>query len=319
FDLQMTPEQRIQGEWEIANMGRITMRQFKVIAAVLLSIALFSFFGRIFIRLFTQRRLYMDDGFLTLALACLCAGTIIVYERMQIICLQSAILQKNPTALQIAREQMDDIYDQSGWQFAYLFLLWTTLFAVKWCYFAFFHPFLQAMSNWRIFILYYRFSICFSVFSWLLIVVGGQLIICPYVGRTSSNLQCFPAAKLPVPDAVLFLLSWACPTLDALTDIMVISIPIVILRQSRMRTLTKLELGSLMCLSALMVTCSIIRAVGANQGGAPEYQWQTFWLQAESCIAVVMGSITVYHPTLLTGSNNSGVSWLPKFSNWFKG
>ncbi|KAN0067013.1 hypothetical protein V8E54_014937, partial [Elaphomyces granulatus] len=283
-----------------------------VVSAVLFGIALVSFFGRIFIRLFTQRRLHKDDGFLALALACLCAGTVILYERIQIICLQSAILQKNPTALQIAREQVDDIHDHS--HIFSCFGLRTTLFAVKWCYFAFFY---QAMSNWKTFILYYRFSICFSVVSWLLVVVGAQLIICPYVGSTS--------------------LTWTCPFLDAVTDIMgmyllilddtffetddvlVISIPIVILRQSQMRTLTKVGLGSLMCLSALMVSCSIIRAVGAYQGGALEYQWQAFWLHAESCIAVVMGSITVYHPTLLTGSNYSGVSWLAKICNWFKG
>jgi hypothetical protein len=30
FDFQMTQDQRAQGEWEIANMGRITMYQFKV-------------------------------------------------------------------------------------------------------------------------------------------------------------------------------------------------------------------------------------------------------------------------------------------------
>jgi len=136
FDLQMTPDQRAQGELEIANMGRITMHQFKVVAAVLLGIALASFFGRIFIRLLTQRRLNMDDGFLTVALACLCAGTVIIYEHIQIIYLGFAILQ-NHTALQIAREQMDNFYDPK-WRFAYVFLLWTTVFAVKWCYFAFF-------------------------------------------------------------------------------------------------------------------------------------------------------------------------------------
>ncbi|KAN0067014.1 hypothetical protein V8E54_014938 [Elaphomyces granulatus] len=161
-DFQMTPDQRTQEEWENA---RITVHQFKVVTAVLLGIALVSFFGRIFIRFFTQRRLYIDDGFLTLALACLCGGTVILYKGLHIIYLESAILRKNCTALQIAGEQMDDIYDQSKWKFAYLFLVWTTVFAVKWCYFAVFYPFLQAMSNWKSFILYYRFSICFSVIS----------------------------------------------------------------------------------------------------------------------------------------------------------
>ena len=49
-------------------------------------------------------------------------------------------------------------------------------------------------------------------------------------------------------------------------------------------------------------------------GGVPEYQWPAFWLHSEACIGVMMGSITIYHSTLLTGSN-SGVSWLAKIRN----
>jgi hypothetical protein len=64
---------------------------------------------------------------------------------------------------------------------------------------------------------------------------------------------------------------------------------------------------------AFMVSCSIIRAVG-DHGLAPEYQWQALWLQTEACIGVMMGSITIYHSTLLTGSS-SGVSWLAKIRN----
>jgi hypothetical protein len=136
----------------------------------------------------------MDDGFLTIALACLCGGTVILYEYIQILYLEFAILQQDHTALQIARDEMDDPYGLSEWQFAYNFLLWTTIYAVKWCYFAFFHQFLQAMSNWKTFIFYYRFSICFSVVSWLFVAVG-QLFCCTRVKRTpessESSLQGF--------------------------------------------------------------------------------------------------------------------------------
>jgi hypothetical protein len=173
----------------------------------------------------------MDDGFLIVALACLCGGTVILYERIQIMYLESAILQKNRTALQIAREQMDDLHDQSKWELAYTILLWTSVFAVKWCYFAFFNPFLQAMSNWRNFILYYRFSICFSVVSWLFGVVGQQLVACPYVGKAScessskgfSNwrqLMTIYSKMLSRVSPVLFLILRALPILDALADIM---------------------------------------------------------------------------------------------------
>ena len=43
-------------------------------------------------------------------------------------------------AYQIAEEQSDDLYNQSKWQLAYSVLLWTTIIAIKWCYFALLYP-----------------------------------------------------------------------------------------------------------------------------------------------------------------------------------
>jgi hypothetical protein len=66
---------------------------------------------------------------------------------------------------------------------------------------------------------------------------------------------------------------------------------------------TKLGLGIFLCLSSVMLICSIIRATGIrNNAGSNDYPWTTFWLHVEGCIAIVMGSITVYRSTL-TGSN----------------
>jgi hypothetical protein len=129
----------------------------------------------------------MNDGFLAVALACLCGGTVILYKYIQILYLEFATLQKHHTASQISREKMDDPYGLSKWQFAYNFLLWTTIYVVKWYYFAFFHQFIQAMSNWKTFIFYYRFSICFSVVSWLFVTVVAQLFCCTTVKRISKS------------------------------------------------------------------------------------------------------------------------------------
>ena len=99
--------------------------------------------------------------------------------------LEFAVLRIDPAAIQIATEQLDDLHDQSKWELAYSILLWTTLFAIKWCYFVLFHPFLQVMSKG--FNFYHKFSIFFSVVCWLVIVVGGQLISCPYIGGASGE------------------------------------------------------------------------------------------------------------------------------------
>ena len=99
--------------------------------------------------------------------------------------LEFAVSQMDPATLLIAVEQMNDLYDQPKWHLAYVVLLWTAVFAVKWCYFAFFHPFFWAMP--KSFNFYYRFSICFSVASWLPTMVGEQLVTCPYFGRASCE------------------------------------------------------------------------------------------------------------------------------------
>lgn len=69
-----------------------------------------------------------------------------------------------------------------------------------------------------------------------------------------------------------------------------------------MRLLTKIGIGIFLCLSIFMIACSIIRAAGTYYRDALDYPWQVFWLHAEACIGMIMGSITVYRSTLV-GSN----------------
>lgn len=82
----------------------------------------------------------------------------------------------------------------------------------------------------------------------------------------------------------------------------IVIIPILILRQSQMRTLTKIGLGVFLCLSVFMLLCSIIRASTLYIEGALDFPWQYYWLHTEACISVIMASITVHRSTLV-GSN----------------
>jgi hypothetical protein len=55
----------------------------------------------------------MDDGLLVFAFTCLCGGTFILFERTAMIYFQFAVLRMDSMAYQIAKEQLDDFYDQS--------------------------------------------------------------------------------------------------------------------------------------------------------------------------------------------------------------
>lgn len=99
--------------------------------------------------------------------------------------LEFSILRGDQIAALMAFQQKDDLFEQSKRQLAYLLFLWTSIFAVKWCYLAFFYPLLRSMS--KRFIYYYWFAVSFSVVSWLFLVVGEQLITCPYVGKAAGK------------------------------------------------------------------------------------------------------------------------------------
>jgi hypothetical protein len=72
-----------------------------------------------------------------------------------------------------------------------------------------------------------------------------------------------------------------------------------------MRLITKIGIGIFLCLSFFMIACSIIRAAGTYYRSALDYPWQVFWLHAEACIGLIMGSITVYRSTLVGSSEVS--------------
>lgn len=66
-----------------------------------------------------------------------------------------------------------------------------------------------------------------------------------------------------------------------------------------MRSLTKIGLAVFLCLSVFMLACSITRACGIYFKGTIDWPWQVYWLHAEACIGVIMGSLTVYRSTLV--------------------
>ncbi|KAF2746814.1 hypothetical protein M011DRAFT_477658 [Sporormia fimetaria CBS 119925] len=296
FAASLTPEQISQTQWRIEHNGRITMHDFQIALGVLFGLATFCLIGRLAIRLTSRRRLFLDDFFLIFAFVNVAAGTAILYKRIGMIYLEFAVLMHDPIAALMAFQQMDNLFEQSKWQLAYLLFLWTGIFAVKWCYLAFFYPLLRSMSRWLI--RFYWFAVVFSVFCWLFLVIGEQLITCPYVGKESA--KCFP--ELPASKELLLALFWICPALDGLTDLTILVIPIAILRQSQLRLLTKIGIGLFLSLSIFMFSCSIIRAAGTYYKSALDYPWQVFWLHSESCIGIIMASVTVYRSTLV-GSN----------------
>ncbi|KAI1074019.1 hypothetical protein F5B20DRAFT_565233 [Whalleya microplaca] len=294
----LTQQQRGQAEWRIKNTGKPPMNDFKVAIGFLFGFASLAFFGRIVIRLWSRRRIFLDDGFLIVSFICLVGSTAIFYKRARFIYLIFALMRGDEVALLIASQEIADIYDQTNWSFAYMTFLWTCIFMVKFCYFAFFHTLIQSMP--KALIRYYWTAVVVTVAAWIYLPLQ-QLIVCPYFG--SNSFKCLP--QLPVSNAALNFTFWTGPVLDALTDAAIVSIPIIILRKSQMALLSKIGLGVFLCLSLFMLVCSVIRAAGTYHNKTLDTPWQVFWLHAGACVGVLMASITVYRSVFVGSSKVS--------------
>ncbi|KAL4936277.1 hypothetical protein BDV06DRAFT_95785 [Aspergillus oleicola] len=81
------------------------------------------------------------------------------------------------------------------------------------------------------------------------------------------------------------------------------SLPIFLLWKVQMKIITNLGVGLFLCLSVFMFACAIIRGAGTYYKGTLDYPWGSFWLQIESCVDVMMASLTVYRSTIIGDSD----------------
>jgi hypothetical protein len=151
--------------------SRIALQHHKITISVLFGVAVLACFSRVFIRLITRRRLYIDDGFLLFSTICLIPATVLSFETIHMSYLQGAILRQEPGALLVALRQIDALYAETIKGFAYRILLWNSVFSIKWCYLAFFYPLLRSMGKKIVY--YYWTAVTVSVVGWLYLVTAN--------------------------------------------------------------------------------------------------------------------------------------------------
>ncbi|KAI0850263.1 hypothetical protein F5Y00DRAFT_268414 [Daldinia vernicosa] len=299
----------------IESSGRIHMRAFQVAIGVLTGLALCCFIGRLAVRLTYQKRLYLDDAFLIIAAASLCAATGILYRICYSLYLHSAAFLV-PQPLPFLFANYAELINLQGYGYPFLALIWTTTFAVKGCFLAFMRPLVWHISrrvNW-----YYWFITVFCILSWAF-VVSEPFIVCPYFGL-EGRVKCF---NWTIDDKKTLGLTALVTVLDILSDLMVLSIPIIVLRGSFLSRSTKFGLAIFLCLSIFMVICAIVRIAGFHYRGLEDDTWEFFWQHNEGAVSVMMASITAFR-TLFVKQANSTEDTIPRspveslFRNFFR-
>ncbi|KAH8723974.1 hypothetical protein GQ44DRAFT_709438 [Phaeosphaeriaceae sp. PMI808] len=278
---------------------QIHRRDFEIVVGVLTGLALCCFIARIAIRLIYQKTLRVDDAFLILAVACLCAATGILYHISYFLYMHSAALFV-PGILPYLLADFFELLKFQKKVYPYLTLIWTTTFAVKACFLTFMRPLIWHVSrkmNW-----YFWFIVVFTAVTWAFVVVE-PFIICPYFELEA--VKCFSST---VASKKTIGLTALVTTLDILSDIMIVSLPIIVLKGSQLSKSTKAGLAMFLCLSIVMAIFAIIRVAGFHYHGKEDDTWAFFWQHAEGAVAVMMASITAFRTLFVKPTDDPDVT-----------
>ena len=99
-------------------------------------------------------------------------------------------------------------------------------------------------------------------------------------------------------------MSIADAVLDIITDLMIITIPIFLLKSVRIRAHQKLIIGVFLSLNLFMALTAAVRVSGLNYNGKFDIVWLYGWQHAEACIAVIMISLTAFRSVFVSSQSS---------------
>ncbi|VUC29378.1 unnamed protein product, partial [Clonostachys rosea] len=273
------------------SLTRIKKLSWKVSVGVLFGISMASALARAAIRLKMRQGLWLDDYLLFFAALLLIANVGFMYYICDEIYLATVVRADSTLIFQLPAAELTHMIDHAVQEnAATLILAWTATFFVKFSFLAFFKMLIRQVAGIK---KYYWGIVIFTIFTWLFLICE-PFILCPHFGIKS--LTCFDQSQ----NLLYVSMTGLITGLDVLTDVLIVTIPIFILRRVKLRLRQKIALGAFLCLSLMMAIMAIIRVSGITGVAGVDIPWTFFWQFTEASVAVLMGSLTAFR-TLLVG------------------
>ena len=258
---------------------RLTVR--KALIFTFLVIAIVAAAARTFFRVKQSRRLELDDVFLILAIITLSAfvGVIYTIRDLMYLSVYVSLGTEDPgfpldgTFDPIKSFRFYGIMDEAA-----SVLVWTSIFAIKFSFVFFFRKLTRRVRGIKI----WWWIVVVALVPCALICMFLGFIICP-------TLDCNPAALHHREGIFLN----TTVSIDILTDVLVISIPIALLWKIQIDLRRKLATGAVLCLSFFMIMIAIVRVTFASlTKDVTDTTWLYMWQSVEASTAVLMVSVT---------------------------
>ncbi|PSN66248.1 hypothetical protein BS50DRAFT_410490 [Corynespora cassiicola Philippines] len=271
------------------SLSAISPVTFQVVSNVFFGLAAVSTVARILLKIYEDRRFSFDDYILFFATICQFASSILLNLTTEFLYLNGILLRFPSLAKQLNDESFSN-YLRDAWIYQTIIfgLTQVTIYAVKCSFLAFFWP-LVTCSNSKHLKRYFWTVVV------VMIPVGIGSILSPlkdcpqYDAATARCIHRPTRLEARITTGLLI-------GLDGFTDLLVCSIPIAILWPARIKLSQKIGIGTFLCLSSVMIFFSVMRVFNVNGliFNSMDIPWSYFAVHLESCISVILISITVF-------------------------
>ena len=138
--------------------------------------------ARLAIRAHQHRRLFLDDAFLLVGCACLCAGTGVLHRLLPVLYLDERLILEPETTPLVPQDIENFIWYQKM-AYSFVTVTWVTIFAVKFSFLFFFRKLISRLSGmityWKIVISVTVVACGFSVCE--------KFIACPHFNLSAGK------------------------------------------------------------------------------------------------------------------------------------
>ncbi|KAF2878556.1 hypothetical protein BDV95DRAFT_25254 [Massariosphaeria phaeospora] len=282
---------------KIKHAGSINITAFKACVSVFFVTAITTVILRLVIRFKMRHWLSVDDYLVLLAASALSVCTAIVFKMLPAVYLLEAVDQFH---IAIEPSEVGIVLDQLKWFHIYVPIMWLSIFAIKFAFLYYFHGLVWQLS--KAMVRYYWAVVIFVAISWLLLSFS-LVMACPYTGIDS--FKCSGSDQSQVQRQLV--INILTGVIDVMTDALIVTIPLLVLRSSLMPTSQKISVAALLCLSIFMIIVATIRVTGpkakVNFTSRKDYNVTQTWIlylsQIEACTAVIMASVIAIRSVFL--------------------
>lgn len=253
---------------------------------------------RTFVRWHYRKLAWLDDGFLALAVVLMIVSLGLWFAMMDNLYKTEALIY-DPFGSAVQFGDIVEIaIDVQIYSTAYIAITLTGIFAIKFSFLFFFRSLINRL---RPMVMYWRVVVGYTAVSWA-ISLGISFLACPYYD--SRAIQCAQDSML----ARALDVSIALLVFDVSSDLLIISIPALVIRKVKIPLRSKTYLAFSFCLSAVMIVCAVLQGATLETGGiqAIDVVWQIYFQIVELTLAVMVVSLTAFRTFFIQrGSRNN--------------